>query len=497
MHRAWGLSLTGLALTCSLLWIGAGRPLARAQETAPQSKLPETVEVPPEKAETAKVEKGSLSSKVELKGVFEPKETTELTIRPESWSSPLIVETVVPHGAEVKKGDVVLQLDLEKIDQSIKELRMEKSIADLSLKEAEEELEAMEKNLPLDLAAAERAKTQAIDDLERFLEIGKPQSEHNAEFSVKSAQESLAYAKEELGQLQQMYKADDLTEETEEIILRRQKFQVESSEFRLKNAELQREQTLKVSLPRQEESLRENAEKQTIALEKTLTTLPMSVSQKRLSLNKARYESEKTNDKLADLETDREAMTVRAPVDGVVYYGHSDHGKWTTAQMEAKLRRGGTVAPHDAFITIVSARPVFVLATVEEKDLHKLREGMTGNVSPTGFPSLKIPARLASVSRIPTSAGTFEATIEVDMTDKAQRIMPGMSCEILLTEFERKDVLTLPFSAVFEEDDDHYVYLMKNGEPEKTPVKVGKTADGKTEIVEGLDQGDEVRTSKP
>ena len=70
---------------------------------------------------------------------------------------------------------------------------------------------------------------------------------------VKSSREYLDYTKEELRQLEKMYRSKDLTEETEEIILRRQRFQVESREQYLKEAELQRDQKLKVDLPRQEE----------------------------------------------------------------------------------------------------------------------------------------------------------------------------------------------------------------------------------------------------
>ncbi len=64
-----------------------------------------------------------------------------------------------------------------------------------------------------------------------------------------------------------MYRSKDLTEETEEIILRRQRFQVESGEFSLKDAQLHRHQTVKVDLPRQEQHVRENAVKVAIELE--------------------------------------------------------------------------------------------------------------------------------------------------------------------------------------------------------------------------------------
>ncbi len=71
-----------------------------------------------------------------------------------------------------------------------------------------------------------------------------------ANYQVKSANDSLAYAKEELQQLEKMYKASDLTESTEQIILKRQRDQVERGAFYLKLAEYDRDMFFKISLPR-------------------------------------------------------------------------------------------------------------------------------------------------------------------------------------------------------------------------------------------------------
>ena len=145
---------------------------------------------------------------------------------------------------------------------------------DIALKQAAEELPLLEKSLPVDLAAAERSKTQVDEDLKKFLDIDRSQSERNAQFAVKRSTEYLEYSKEELRQLEKMYRSKDLTEETEEIIFRRQRFQVETSEFFLKEAELHRDQVLKIDLPRQEQRMRENAVKQAIDLEKARAHFP-------------------------------------------------------------------------------------------------------------------------------------------------------------------------------------------------------------------------------
>src|SRR5262249_34037885 len=151
-------------------------------------------------------------------------------------------------------------------------------LAELSLKQAQEELPILEKTVPIDLAQARETKKQADEDLKKFLEVDKPLSIESAEHMAKSSAHFLEYAKEELKQLQKMYRSKDLTEETEEIILKRQQHQVESAEFALKSALNRRDQTLKVDLPRRELSAREAAAKQTLALEKTEATTPLTLN---------------------------------------------------------------------------------------------------------------------------------------------------------------------------------------------------------------------------
>ncbi len=194
------------------------------------------------KPATAKVERGPFVVEVTLPGVFEAQRAIEVSIRPRVWASPLVVERAIELGAPVKRGDVLVEFDREKIDKAIDDAEVENTLAEMALKQAGEELPILEKGLPVDLAAAERSKTQADEDLKRFLQTDRPQAERNAQFTVKRSKEFLEYSREELHQLEKMYRSKDLTEETEEIILRRQRFQVESSEFNLQQAELQREQ---------------------------------------------------------------------------------------------------------------------------------------------------------------------------------------------------------------------------------------------------------------
>jgi multidrug efflux pump subunit AcrA (membrane-fusion protein) len=79
-----------------------------------------------------------------------------------------------------------------------------------------------------------------------------------------------------------------------------------------------------------------------------------------------------------------------------------------------------------------------------------------------------------------------------------------MACTVKFVPYRKEDALTIPSTAVFTDDSaeiiTNYVYRAKPEQDGKFPkqwVKTGKTSGGKTEILEGLSQGDEILASKP
>ncbi len=488
--------------------VQAGSPQEPAEKPAARpGDAPSAASPGKNKPATTRVEKGPFKIEVVLSAVFEAQRMSEVSIRPKAWANPLQVERAIELGRPVKKGDILVEFVRYKIDALIEDTAVENTIAELALKLAEDELPLLEKALPVDLAAAARAKTQADEDLKRFFEIDKPEAERTVHFTVKQSREYLEYAKEELRQLEKMYRSKDLTEETEEIILRRQRFQVDSREHYVKEAELQRDRKLKIDLPRQEEHVRENAVKLAIELEKARSLSPLNVSQKRLNVAKLKHDYTKSVAKLADLRQDREAMTVHSPADGLVYYGRSDRGNWPAAGATAqKLQKGGIIAPDEVFITVVAVRPIDVRATVDEKDLLALTEpGMLkGLVTPAVDPGHRLPVRLTSILPVPREPGKFDGVFALDSGEAPPIIKPGMACSVKLVPYRKENALTVPAAAIFDDDGadalSYYVYLAKlaqDGKYPKRPVKIGKSVGDRTEIVDGLAEGDEILAGRP
>ena len=445
------------------------------------------------KPATVKVEKGPLAVVVHLKAITTDEEATELRVRFKSWSGPLLVRQSIEHGTAVKAGDVLVEFDAEKFDHVLRDARQDREIADLAIRQAELELPILEKQAPLDLAAAERSHRQASDDLKRFLTIDRPLEEEDAVFTRKSSAYYWEQAKDELKQLEKMYRDKDLTEETEQVILKRYRYMVEMSEQSFKRTRIRTEYTLKFAIPRKEQAMKDAAAKEEIVLTRARDVQPLVLKQKQLALAKMRFDQAKSKEHLAELEQDRAMMTVKAPCDGLVYHGRALRGRWMTPPEDA-LAVGGMIPPGMAFLSVVPRRKLMLRAEAEEKELPGLTPGLAGRLAPTAFPDEKLNVKIDRVGGAPLN-GKFDVFVVLD--GDAKKLVPGMTGSLRFVTVRKADALTVPASAVFEDEIDESRYVHRPGKSGKQVVKVGIRSGDRLEIIEGLREGDEISASKP
>lgn len=456
----------------------------------------------PDKPETVKATRGPLVASVSVKGVAQPTRMIEFSVRPKGWTGPLLVKKAVEHGTKVSAGETLVEFDAEKLDLALRDAREERELAGLAIKQAEIELAVMEKQLPLDLAAAERAASMAAEDEKRFTEIDRPLAQEAAAYSVKSATFRLQYANEELDQLRKMYRDKDLTEDTEKMILRRYENEVDRAGFALKESQAAADRTLRVQLPRQEQSVREAVEKSVLNLLKTREIQPLSVRQKQLALSKMKYDDKKAREKLAELEADRAALTVTAPTDGLAYYGRYQRGQWaiSSGPQGSPLSGVGAVSPGEVFLTLVAPSPVVIRGEVEEKEVSGLKAGLAGKLTPTARPEQRLPVKLERIAAVPRD-GKFELIAEPQQHEGWGGMLPGMTGTLRFVTANKEAAITVPASAVFDDEmnDTKVVYLpgKEGGKPQKKTVTVGLTSGDRVEITEGLSDGEEILATKP
>ena len=461
------------------------------------SAAAESKSAPPPPPPTHTIAKGALKAKAQLDAVFESIEMAPVKLETKAWTD-LTVLDAAPHGARVKKGETLVKLDTEKLVEQIKELELEQPAAAIALDTAQAELANLEDTTPLKMETAKRTHRVANEDLAYFESTGRPQRERNSKFNLKSAEQRLENAREELNQLEKMYKNDDLTEETEEIILKRQKFAVEAAELSLESSKLLNERDFKTLIPREHETLKSTKRDQDQAFALSEVTLPKALAKKRLDFDKLKRDQKKAEKKLTDLKKDLDGMSITAPMEGMVYYGACENGKWTTGGSVAKkLLPTGKLSANEVFITIVNPEKMQLRAVATEADLANLKPGLKGTAAPVSAPDKKLPVKLEEIGFIPQPGGGFETKISFHK-ENGLRLMPGMNAKVSLGESSRSDTLLAPKDSVFSEGKKHFVYLFKeDAKSEKRAVKIGENDGKMVEVLDGVEAGDRILINKP
>lgn len=467
----------------------AGKPAAKADEK-PAAKAEA------KKRKTYKVEPKRLKVVVPLDGAFVARKMEEVALRPDVWTDYEIVD-VIEHGAKVHKGQRLFKFDDEKINEAIQDLELEQRINDLAISRAEEEMPRMEKTLKLDFENADRTNSHAIEDIKRYNEVDRPMAVKSAEFMVKYYNFMLDYQKDELKELEKMYKADDLTEETEEIVLKRQRNSVALAEFTLESAKIDSDEMLNVYIPRTDVRMKEALDRSAITKARAQMALSLDLDRARYELEQRKKMRTKSLDKHRKILGDKELMEVKSPADGVVFYGQCVNGRWSdTPSLINRYKPHNNVSANSILMTIVESRPLWVISTVEEGKRPEVADGQKVKIALPAEGSDRLNGEVKSISPIPVSPGKFEINFDVQQDQIPDWVIAGMNCKVQITTYDKADALVIPKKAVHDDKDDpdqHYVWLVDADDPEAKPerrnVKIGKRKDDEVEVLKGLKKG--------
>ncbi len=447
---------------------------------------------------TYTVRKDNFVVPVTLSGIFESSEMEEVSLNPKAWSQLTVVEAV-PAGQEVREGEVILVLDTEDIDKTIGELKHSLVLADISFELAKKDFEIAQKTIPMDLKAAQQASKDADEALVRYLKRGKKLREKSEHVALKSISDALAYQMEELKQLEKMYKADDLTEETEEIVLQRQRNVVERMKFSVEMAKEDHRVAFESSIPSRERGLKDSAIRTELEYHKAKLGLPAKLKKQELALSQQKISLQRMKKKLQDLLRDRKSLKVKAPMDGVVYYGQCVNGRWVSqGTISNSLKKGGTILSKQVFMTIVNPKKLRVSSSVTEAQLRYFQGKVAGYSMPLARPGTVIKVSLTHVDSFPASGSSYRARFK--MGEGAKGVVPGMTCQLSFIGYQNKEALVVPNDRVFSEPGlphKKFVWVETDDADSKAPVKIGHQNATHVEIIEGLSEGQKILAKKP
>ena len=147
-----------------------------------------------------------------------------------------------------------------------------------------------------------------------------------------------------------------------------------------------------------------------------------------------------------------------------------------------------------AEVSLASSRTFIVDATVAATDAASIKDGMQAQVTVTGDDST-IYGTVGSVGLVAQTddegAAVFPVTI--DITGAQTGLYAGTSATASIIVKQVPNVLTVTSQAIQSSNGSTYVEKIVGGRTVKTPVKIGTVYGATTQILSGLEAGDEVQ----
>jgi RND family efflux transporter MFP subunit len=188
---------------------------------------------------------------------------------------------------------------------------------------------------------------------------------------------------------------------------------------------------------------------------------------------------------LAQAVASRDKAFIFAPIDGIV------------TKLNKKV--GELVSSADVMVSLLSPH-YEVKVDISEVDVGKIKTGNDVTITLDAFGTdTKLTGKVISIEPGPTVIqDVVYYKVRVGLDDTKVEIKPGMTANVSIKTDSRQGVLFLPSRAIkYDEDGARYVKVLEQNVEKEYSVHVGlKANEGKIEIVDGLNQGQEVILSK-
>ncbi|MEC1755359.1 efflux RND transporter periplasmic adaptor subunit [Bacillus mojavensis] len=223
---------------------------------------------------------------------------------------------------------------------------------------------------------------------------------------------------------------------------------------------------------------KKEAEKQ---IESERTELEMQEKTAQIELKQTELQRQLLANKMSDLQ-------VKSEIDGTVI----------SVNKEAASKKSDIQEP---VIHIGNPKNLVVSGKLSEYDTLKVKKGQKVTLTSDVIQDKTWKGTVSAVGLVPdqqenaaAAAGTDQAVqypLQVKIKGDLPEGKPGFKF-IMNIETDKRKTNTLPSKAVKKEDDQYYVYTVKDGKAKRVDVKIGEVTDDVTEIKEGISKDDQV-----
>jgi membrane fusion protein (multidrug efflux system) len=146
------------------------------------------------------------------------------------------------------------------------------------------------------------------------------------------------------------------------------------------------------------------------------------------------------------------------------------------------------VAP---IVSIAEVGRVKVLIGINEKDISRVKNGLTVEVRVDAWPERVFTGKVTAVAPIvnPMSR-TSEVEVLIDNRDGA--LKPGMFARVGIIVATRENAMLIPFDAVIQSESGKNVYIVEGGKALRKDIKTGYLEGAVIEVFSGIKEGEDL-----
>lgn len=437
-----GLVLTALAIMATL---SAGAAYYFLGRTSQQE----------EKPLVAPVEKKPFEFVVIEQGEVESSENVEVKCEVKGFNGSTAILWVIPEGAQVKTGDLLVQLDGSSLEQQ----RLQQEV----LCNTSKALVVQAKNT---YEAAEIARRE-------YLEGTYKQEEQLIQSEIFQAEENLRRA--------QIAARSGVRLADKGIV---KPLQIEADKFTVEKARLE--------LDAAQTKLRVLQDYTKAKMLKTLES-DIATAKAKWESDERSYEIEEG--KLKDIVDQVAKCEIRSPADGQVVHANETDRRGNN---EFIVEAGAMVREQQTIIRLPNPAKMQVKAKINESQITAVRAGMPVKVRIGAFNSDELLSGVVvKVNEYPEPTSWFSSAVKqyatlIRITDPPKDIRPGLTAEVAIQVERRPQAVQVPVQALYDHFGDTYCLLWKDGKWDAREVQIGTSNDKFVVVESGVEPDEQV-----
>ena len=197
---------------------------------------------------------------------------------------------------------------------------------------------------------------------------------------------------------------------------------------------------------------------------------------------------------LQSVQVQAEDMSIRSPLSGIVSQKYANVGAFVTPTTSASATSSATSTS-----IVAVASNLEVLAKIAETDIAQIKMGQAVEIQADAFPGqiFKGRVRLVAPSAV-VEQNVTSYQVRVTLGTGQQTLKAGMNVDLNFVGDRLKDALVIPTVAIVTQQGKTGVMVADDKQqPQFRPVTIGVSQDEDTQVLKGLELGEQVFVYQP